>query len=167
MQKGFARDRPQPSHHAPQLADTPLIATGADHLKQAGGPEARVTLQRVAQEIQVGIGQLIPPARAAAETVTLEGRPHRLRMQTQFGGNRTDLPVLGMKPVTDLSDLFSRNHASPPRRKRIEKTAAAAAKLANHPARIPFRPERRRDFRPPASLDWRQRFSPADPRPVE
>jgi hypothetical protein len=31
MQKGFVRDRTQPSHHAPQLADTPLIATRAEN----------------------------------------------------------------------------------------------------------------------------------------
>jgi hypothetical protein len=31
----------------------------------------------------------------------------------QFRHNRADLPMLGMKQVTDVSDLFLSNHASP------------------------------------------------------
>jgi hypothetical protein len=34
-------------------------------------------------------------------------------MYVEFGGNSADLPMLGVKEMTDLSDLFIGNHASP------------------------------------------------------
>ena len=80
---------------------------------EARGPQARILLQGLTQEVQVGIHQALALARAAAETVTFQGSTDGIGVQDQFGGNGADLPVFGMKEVTDLSDLFSRNHAAP------------------------------------------------------
>ena len=84
--------------------------------QQAGGPEARVTLQRVAQEIQVGIDETIPqPGMVVAEAIGFQGAAHGLGMQAEFRGNGADLPVFGMKQMANASDFFVGNHAAPPK----------------------------------------------------
>jgi hypothetical protein len=49
----------------------------------------------------------------AAEAIGVKGGAHGIGMQVEFGRNGADLPMFGVKQVTDVSDLFIGNHASP------------------------------------------------------
>ena len=49
----------------------------------------------------------------ATEAIGVERGTHGVGMQAQFRRNGADFPMLGMKQVADLSDLFIGNHASP------------------------------------------------------
>src|SRR5262249_29610868 len=53
------------------------------------------------------------------------------------GSKGADLPMLGMKQMTNVSDLLGRDHDSPLRVERVEPAARAPAALADHPAGIP------------------------------
>jgi hypothetical protein len=70
-------------------------------------------LQGLAQEVEVRIGEAIAPPGMATEAIGCERGAHGIGMQVQFRRNRADLPMLGVKQVTDLSDLFISNHTSP------------------------------------------------------
>jgi hypothetical protein len=47
------------------------------------------------------------------EAIGVERSAHRIGMQVQLRRNGADFPMLGMKQMTDLSDLFIGNHTSP------------------------------------------------------
>ena len=96
-----------------QLTEGPGIAAGANHAEQAGRAQVGVLVQGLAQKVEVGIGEAGAGAGMAAETIGIERRAHRLGVQTQLGSNRPDLPMLGMKQMADVSNLFLRNHESP------------------------------------------------------
>jgi len=49
----------------------------------------------------------------ATEAIGVERSADGIGMQVQFRRNRADLPMLGVKQVTDLNDLFIGNHTSP------------------------------------------------------
>jgi hypothetical protein len=57
-QKSFPARGSQVGDHAAELADTARVAPRHDHLEEAGGAQARVLLQDLAQEVEVRIGQL-------------------------------------------------------------------------------------------------------------
>jgi hypothetical protein len=67
-------------------------------------------LQILAQEIEKGIDEAVTQARMTAEAICLEGGPHGEGMQAELAGNGADLPMLGVKQMTDLRDLFFGNH---------------------------------------------------------
>src|ERR1700730_12382621 len=49
----------------------------------------------------------------AAEAVCVQGNAYGIGMQVQLSRNGADLPMLGMKEMADVGDLFIGNHASP------------------------------------------------------
>ena len=112
-QKGFPVGGAQFGHHAAELGDAAGVAARPDHLEEAGGAQARILLQGLAQEVEVRIGQTGAQAGLAAEAVGLERGAHGIGMEKEFGGNGADFPMLGVKQVADASDLFIGNHASP------------------------------------------------------
>jgi hypothetical protein len=95
------------------LSDAAGVAAGANHLQEAGGAQARILLQGLAQEVEVGIGEAGAEAGMRAEAVRLQGTTHGVRMEAERGGNGADFPMLGVKEMTDAGDLFIGNHASP------------------------------------------------------
>ena len=62
-------------HDATSWATT-VVAAGANHLEEAGGAQARILLQGLAEEVQVGIGEAIAEAGMATEAVGVEGVVH-------------------------------------------------------------------------------------------
>ena len=115
-QKSLALGRAQFGHDAAELVDAAGVAAQADHLEEAGGAQAGILLQGLAQEVEVRIGETVAQPGMAAEALGVERGAHSIGVQMQFRRNRADFPVLGVKQVTNVSDLFSRNHA-PPREK--------------------------------------------------
>ncbi len=117
-QKSFATRGAQFGHDAAKLADTAGIAARANHLQEAGGTQAGILLQGLAQKVEIGIGEPVAQAGMTAETVRVQGGAHGFGMQAEFGGNGADLPMLGMKQGADFSDLLIGNHVSPRERDR-------------------------------------------------
>jgi hypothetical protein len=84
-----------------------------NHLEEAGSAQARILLQGLAQKIKVRIREANARPGLAPEAIGVQRGAHGIGMQVQFRRNRADLPMLGVKQVTDLSDLFIGNHTSP------------------------------------------------------
>ena len=85
-------------------------------MEETGGTQAGIRLQGLAQEVEIRIGQAVAQPGMAAKALGVERGAHGVGVQMQFRHNRADLPMLGVKQVTDVSDLFLSNHA-PPRKK--------------------------------------------------
>ena len=132
-QKGFPAWRSQVSDHPAELADTARVATRRNHLQEAGGPQARILLQGLAQEVEVRIGQLSAQSGLAAEAAGLQCPAHGIGMEKEFGGNGADLPMLGVKQMADASHLFIGNHAAP--RKKDSPSAPGDRKSDRRPSR--------------------------------
>ena len=113
MQKSFTLGRAQFGHHAAELVDAAGIAAQTDHLEEAGGTQAGILLQGLAQEVEVRVGETIAQPGLAAEAIGVERDAHRIGMQVQFGRDGADFPMFGVKQVTNPSDLFIEKHASP------------------------------------------------------
>ena len=84
-----------------------------NHLEEAGSAQARILLQGLAQKIKVRISEAVAQPGMATEAIGVERSADGIGMQVQFRRNRADLPMLGVKQVTDLNDLFIGNHTSP------------------------------------------------------
>jgi len=116
-QKSFSVRGAELGHDAPELADAAGVTARANHLEQPGGAQAGILLEGLAKEIQVGVEETIPQTgMVVAEALGLQGPAYGLGMQAEFRGNGADLPVFGIKQMTDASDLFVGNHAAPPKR---------------------------------------------------
>src|SRR5438094_2350965 len=105
-EKGFAAWGSQFGDDTAELADTAGVAAGADYLEEAGGAQAGGLVQGLAQKVEIGIGEAVAEVGMVAETIGVERGAHRLGVQAQCSGNRPDLPMLGMKQVADVSNLF-------------------------------------------------------------
>src|SRR5215472_2562541 len=112
-EKSFAAQGAEFSHDATKLGEAAGVTAGANHLEEAGGAQARIVLQGLAQEVQEGIGEAIAETRQAVEAIGVQGVAHGLGVQAEFGRNGADLPMLGVEQMTNVSDLFRGNHAAP------------------------------------------------------
>ena len=115
-QKSFPLGRAQFRHHAAELIDAAGIAARVNHLEETGGTQAGILLQGLAQKVEVRIGDTVAQPGLATKALGVERGAHGVGVQMQFRRNGADFPMLGVKQVTDLSDLFLSNHA-PPREK--------------------------------------------------
>ena len=107
-QKSLALGRAQFGHDAAELVDAARVAARVDHLEEAGGAQAGILLQGLAQKVEVRIGEAVAQPGMAAKALGVERGAHGIGVQMQFRRNRADLPMLGMKQMTDVSDLFLR-----------------------------------------------------------
>jgi hypothetical protein len=112
-QKSFPVGGTQFRHDATKLGHTPGVAARANHLEEAGGAQARILLQGLAEEVEVRISEAIAEAGMATEAVGVEGATDGVGMEAEFSRNGAHLPMLGVKEMTDVSDLFIGNHAAP------------------------------------------------------
>jgi hypothetical protein len=141
-EESFTMGRTDFSNHAAQLGDAARVAAGANHLEQSCGAQTGMLLQGLAEKIQVRSGEGVTgPARVSAKTIRFQGAPDGVGMAAEFGGNRADLPVLGVKQMADVYNLFVRDHGSP--RERVHPSSSAAADLADDPAGGEFSPSER------------------------
>jgi len=111
-EEGFAARRAQFGDDTPELTDAAGVTARANHLEEAGGAQARILLQGLTQEVEIGIREAITKAGMAAEAVGVQGGAYGIGMQAELGRKRADLPMLGMEEMADASDLFIGNHAS-------------------------------------------------------
>jgi len=87
---------------APQLDDATLVAAFAEHLVDAGGAQAGIQVQGLADERQVGIGAAGAQGLRAVEALGLNGGADGIGMDAEFLGNGANLPMFGVEPMTDL-----------------------------------------------------------------
>jgi hypothetical protein len=101
-------------HDAAQLHDAAGVATLTNHLVKTSGAQAGMTLESLAQEVAVGIGETVAQRRLTTEAMGFQGGAHGVGMQTEFSGDGADLPVLDVKVATNGGFQLGGNQASPP-----------------------------------------------------
>ena len=102
---------PQALDDASKLVDRTGIAALTDHLVDAGGAEAGVLGQGVADERQIGVeGAGSIQAGAAGSRLALDGGANRLTVVAELGGDGPDLPVLAVVQAPDLGAFLGRDH---------------------------------------------------------
>ena len=89
------------------------LTARVNHLEEAGSTQARILLQGLAQKIKIRISEANAWPGLAAEAIGVQCSAHGVGMQVHLRRNGADFPMLGVKQVTDLSDLFIGNHVSP------------------------------------------------------
>jgi hypothetical protein len=101
-------------------------------------------------QFEKGIGGSSDECASLVEGIGPQGALDGVGMQTKFGSDGSDFPMLGVKEATDVGKLFRSNHVSPRFIKRIEKTSAPSTEKADDSSecgekRPPLRRHRRRD----------------------
>src|SRR6202453_206800 len=87
------------------------VATITEHLEEPCCAQARMPLNRRADEVAIGIEHLRAYAkRGDQERPTLDRAMDRIVVKAQLGGDGADLPVLGEKQSADLGALLVRDH---------------------------------------------------------
>ena len=126
---------PQALDDASELVDRTGIAALADHLVDAGGAEAGVLGQGVADERQVGVeGAGSIHAGAAGSRLVLDGGANRLTVEAELGGDGPDLPVLTVVQAPDLGALRGRDHhPSFPARREAPASGSATGSTGRRP----------------------------------
>jgi hypothetical protein len=93
--------------------------------------------QGLTQEVEVRIGEAVAETRMTVKAVCVQSGPHGIRIQAEFSRKGTDFPMLGMKQVTDASDLFIGNHAAP--REKDSPSAPGGRSVGRRPSRTGLR----------------------------
>jgi hypothetical protein len=106
----FARRRTQSGHGAAQLYDTAGIATLSNHLVNAGSTQTRVLVQDLAHELQIGIEDGWAQSLTAMEAIRFNGTTDGILVNAQLAGDGADLPMLGVKIMTNLYMRFWIDH---------------------------------------------------------
>lgn len=115
-------------HQTAQLRGSACIAAGADHLEDAGGTQARIPSQGLANEIDIGISLAAGAILfGAIETICFQGRTHGITMQVQLCGDGSDLPVFGKKQKADFCYQLGIDHGSPAGAEDLDELPPASA----------------------------------------
>ena len=140
---------PQALDDASELVDRTGIAALADHLVDAGGAEAGVLGQGVADERQIGVeGTGSIQAGAAGSRLALDGGANRLTVVAELGGDGPDLPVLAVVQAPDLGALLGRDHRpSFPARREAPASGSATGSTGRRPRTARVREPGRRQGR--------------------
>ena len=140
---------PQALDDASELVDGPGIAAQADHLVDAGGAEAGVLGEGVADERQVGVeGAGSIQAGAAGSRLALDGGADRLTVEAEFGRDGPELPVLAVVQAPDLGALRGRDHRlSFPARREAPASESATGSTGRRPRTARVREPGRRQGR--------------------
>jgi hypothetical protein len=99
----MTRDDPSQLNHAARVTSV------SKHLEQSGGPQARILLESLLNELQVRVRE-VTSVSSPLEPVGLQGTAYRLTVQTQLRSNGSDFPVFGEEQTADLDHNFRRNH---------------------------------------------------------
>ena len=138
FQERLADLRTQPAHGAAQLHDAASVTAIAHHHVDARGTQARMSFQRVANELDVGIDDGGPQRLHTFEPLALDSVAHGIGMDVQFAGDGADLPMLGIKIAANLGAGFGSDHdrdspSSWHAWKRIDEAPSPAADPAPQP----------------------------------
>ena len=108
----------QGPHDAPELHNSAGVSPRADHLVEARGAQARILRERVADQREVGVeGRRTTGAAADRGRVVGDGRPHRLMVDAEGGGDGPDPPVFAEVQTTNLGVLCGADHLGAPSRR--------------------------------------------------
>ncbi len=140
---------PQALDDASELVDGTGIAALADHLVDAGGAQAGVLGEGVADERQVGVeGAGSIQAGAAGSRLALDGGADRLTVEAELGRDGPELPVLAVVQPPDLGALLGRDHRpSFPARREAPALGSATGSTGRRPRTARVREPRRRQGR--------------------
>ena len=140
---------PKALDDASELVDGTGIAALADHLVDAGGAEAGVLGEGVADERQVGVeGAGSIHAGAAGSRLALDGGADRLTVEAELGRDGPELPVLAVVQPPDLGALGGRDHRpSFPARREAPALGSATGSTGRRPRTARVREPRRRQGR--------------------
>ena len=135
---------PQAFDEALDLEDRAWVAALADHLVDAGGAQAGVGGQRVADERQIRVESAGPiEAATDASRCVLHRGADRLTVETELGRDGPDLPVLAVVQTPDLGALRGRDHRrSPSDGRGVRASESATGSTARRPRNgWPWAPE--------------------------
>ena len=110
LQEWFAALRTQTGNGTPQLHHAAAISAVANHLVDARGAQARMLIESLANELDVGIGDGCSQRLGASEAFALNRIANGVRVDAQFTGNSSDLPVFGVKVAANLRVGFRTDH---------------------------------------------------------
>ena len=110
LQERFAALRTQAGNGAPQLHYAAAVAAVANHLVNARGAKARMLIESVANELDVGIDDGCSQRLGAFEAFALNRIANGVRVDAQFTGDSADLPMLCVKVAANLCADFRTDH---------------------------------------------------------
>lgn len=102
LQEWFAELRTQAGNSAPQLHHATAVAAIANHLVDARGAQARMLIESVTNELDVGIDDGYSQRLGVMEAFALDRVANGVWVDAQFTGNGADSPVLGIKVAANL-----------------------------------------------------------------
>ena len=112
LQERFAALRTQAGNGAPQLHHAAAVTAVANHLVDARGAQARMLIEDVANELEVGIDDGCSQRLGAFEAFALNRVTNGIRVDAQFTGDSADLPMLGVKVAANLCADFRTDHCN-------------------------------------------------------
>jgi len=113
MQEWFAELRTQAGNGAPQLHHATAVAAVANHLVDARGAQARMLIESVTNELDVGIDDGYSQRLGVMEAFALDRVANGVWVDAQFTGNGADFPVLDIKIAANLRAGFRTDHEIP------------------------------------------------------
>jgi hypothetical protein len=107
---------PHRRHVVAQRAQRALVAALAEHVVQPGGPQRRVLLQRLADELLERLDQRRPAHRVATGLLEAERALDDVGVDAELRRDRADRPVLAVVQPHDIDiRLLGHRHRPPPR----------------------------------------------------
>src|SRR5580700_5489704 len=113
LQERFAARRTQAGNRAPQLHHAAAVAAVANHLVDARGAQARMLIESVTNELDVGIDDGYSQRLGVVEAFALDRVANSVWMDAQLTGNGADFPVLDVKVAANLRAGFRTDHEIP------------------------------------------------------
>ena len=100
----------QMGHGAAQLHDAACVATILNHRVDARGAQARMLLESLADEPDVGIDHRGAQRLRAVEALALDGVAYGIGVDAQFTGDRAYFPMFGVEIAPYFRAGFQTDH---------------------------------------------------------
>jgi hypothetical protein len=110
LQERLAELRPQAGNGTPQLHHAAAVAAVANHLVDARGAQARMLIESVTNELDVGIDDGYSQWLGVVEALALDCVANGVWVDAQFTGNGAHFPVLDVKIAANLRADFRTDH---------------------------------------------------------
>src|SRR3954452_16826702 len=110
LQKRLTTRPTKSGNGAAQLHDASAVASIPNHLKDARGQQARMLLESLANELNVGIDNRGTKRLRTLEPLALDRVANGIGMDIQFARDGADLPMFGVKITSNLRAGFRTDH---------------------------------------------------------
>ena len=110
LQERFATLRAQAGNGTPQLHHAAAVAAVTNHLVDARSAQARMLIESVTNELDVGINDGYSQRLGVPEAFAFNRVANGVRVDAQFTGNGADFPVLDIKVAANLRADFRTDH---------------------------------------------------------